>query len=162
MTITKKAWGEAEPLLIRLTGNELGKFPDTHDGRRALRAKLRQHLEAMRGEAVACAILGEGAKVAIEKRGIKETLAWTAYPQKIKVLYALREIIKTASAVDRQENYRLEAKRGVNAYFHLHNRVVIGAEEVQVEVVVEQGRSGLLYYDLLISKNKSGDGCHRR
>lgn len=139
---------------IVLTGKELGDFDtSTPEGKKALRAALKDYLMAMQGDSVDCPILGD--KVMIEKRGIKETLAFTGNPIKMKALYAIKDLIKTARSKDKQANFKADKKGNTQAYFHLKNSVSIDGVDVSVDLIVEQTADGHYHYDMLVEKTKA-------
>ncbi len=139
---------------IALTGKELGDFDtSTQEGKKALRAALKRHLNAMRGEVVDCPILGDS--VHIEKRGIKETLAFTGDPLKMKALYAIKDLIKTAKAKHEQANHKPENKRAVIKYFKLGNTLTIDNKELSVSIIVEQWDDGKFHYDMIVDETKT-------
>ena len=143
---------ESAPIV--LTGNELGDFDtSTPEGKKALRAALKDYLMAMQGDSVDCPILGD--KVMIEKRGIKETLAFTGNPIKMKALYAIKDLIKTARSKDKQANFKADKKGNTQAYFHLKNSVSIDGVDVSVDLIVEQTADGHYHYDMLVEKTKA-------
>lgn len=143
---------ESAPIV--LTGKELGDFDtSTPEGKKALRAALKDYLMAMQGDSVDCPILGD--KVMIEKRGIKETLAFTGNPIKMKALYAIKDLIKTARSKDKQANFKADKKGNTQAYFHLKNSVSIDGVDVSVDLIVEQTADGHYHYDMLVEKTKA-------
>lgn len=81
---------------VKVSGTELGDFPDTPEGKKSLRAAVKAHLEGLRGQMVDCPVLG--AKVEIRQRGIKETLAFSGNPKKLKLLHAIPQIIGAATS----------------------------------------------------------------
>lgn len=119
-----------------------------------MRQKLQAHLIGMRGEAVACPALGEDAVVIINMRGIDETLHWSADPIKMKALFALKAILRTAQSVRWEKNFKPNEKAHIRAYGHLANQLKIAGRDVLVDVVIEQkiDQDGFFYFDLLIPK----------
>lgn len=137
---------------IALTGTEFGEFPDTPEGKKQLRAAAKAFLEGMRGQLVDCPALG--GKVEIRQRGIKETMAFSGNPKKLKLLHAVPQIIGQATVAERSENHKRDKKTTVEAYFYLKTTVSLAGEPIAVRVVVEQDLSGQLYYDLLVDPPK--------
>lgn len=137
---------------IELTGTEFGEFPDTPEGKKQLRAAAKAFLEGMRGQLVDCPALG--GKVEIRQRGIKETMAFSGNPKKLKLLHAVPQIIGQATVAERSENHKRDKKTTVEAYFYLKTTVSLAGEPIAVRVVVEQDLSGQLYYDLLVDPPK--------
>lgn len=137
---------------VALTGNEFGEFPDTPEGKKALRAAAKAYLEGMRGQMVDCPALGE--KVEIRQRGIKETIAFSGNPKKLRLLHAIPKIITSAKVASRSDNHKRDKKPDVVAYINLKSTVLLADEEITVEVVIEQDSNGHLYYDLMIDPPK--------
>lgn len=138
----------AAPVVV-LTGTELGEFPDTPEGKKDLRAAVKAHLEGLRGKMVDCPVLG--AKVEIRQRGIKESLAFSGNPKKLKLLHAIPQIITAATEAQRSENNKRDTKPDVVAYYDLKSTATLGDEHLSVRVVIEQDSNGLLHYDLMIN-----------
>jgi protein-L-isoaspartate O-methyltransferase len=137
---------------IALTGTEFGEFPDTPEGKKELRAAAKAYLEGLRGQMVNCPALG--AQVEIRQRGIKETIAFSANPKKLKLLHAIAQIISSAKVAMREDNHKQDKKPDVSGYFYLKSVVALADEQISVSVVVEQDSNGRLYYDLLIDPPK--------
>lgn len=142
----------AQVQTVALTGNEFGEFPDTPEGKKALRAAAKAYLEGMRGQMVDCPALGE--KVEIRQRGIKETIAFSGNPKKLRLLHAIPKIITSAKVASRSDNHKRDKKPDVVAYINLKSTVLLADEEITVEVVIEQDSNGHLYYDLMIDPPK--------
>ncbi|WP_236167376.1 LPD3 domain-containing protein [Pseudomonas fulva] len=137
---------------LELSGTEFGEFPDTPEGKKELRAAAKAFLESIRGQMVDCPVLG--GKVEIRQRGIKETMAFSGNPKKLKLLHAVPQIIRQATAAERSENHKRDKKTTVEAYFYLKATVKLAGEPIAVRLVVEQDVSGQLYYDLLVEPPK--------
>jgi hypothetical protein len=137
---------------IELTGTEFGEFPDTPEGKKALRGAAEAYLKAMRGQMVNCPVLG--AQVEIRQRGIKETLAFSGNPKKIKLLHAVPQILASATAAEFVQNFKLDKKPQVVGYYNLSSVVALAGESIAVRVVVEKDNMGHLYYDLMIDPPK--------
>lgn len=140
--------------VVTLSGSEFGEFDDTPEGKKALRGALKEYLESLRGEWVDCPILGD--KVEIRRRGIKETLAFTGDPRKMRIVAGLKGIIHGARAVEEQPNYALLDKPQVQKYFILTAPVSLAGQILPVRVVIEQDQDGKLYYDLMLDKGAAG------
>lgn len=137
---------------VSVSGTELGEFPDTPEGKKELRAAVKAHLESLRGQMVDCPALGQ--KVEIRQRGIKESLAFSGNPKKLKLLHAIPQIISAATHAERSENHKQDKKPDVVAYHYLKSTVVLADERIALEVVIEQDSNGHLYYDLMIEPPK--------
>ncbi|MCM1128944.1 MAG: hypothetical protein NC323_03555 [Oxalobacter formigenes] len=103
------AYFDAKP--VNLSGNELGVFPDTEEGKKQLRQAAIERMKFMRDEMQAdksrgmdCPILGS--KVYIRGRGIREVEQFSGNPDKLKLVAGIREIFQNAYAKSWEENYK--------------------------------------------------------
>lgn len=135
---------------IELTGKELGDFPDTEEGKKALRNAAKEFLKNIRGEWFDCPILGK--KVEIRQRGNKETLHFSADTRKLKLIPALKQLIKSAKSSSTDINHKLDKKPDVVAYYYLDSEAMLNDEMLSVTVVIEQDKKGILHYDLMIDR----------
>ena len=131
---------------IIVTGNELGDFPDTEEGKKALRSAVKDHLMAMRGEWIYCPVAKS--KIEIRKRGIKKSIALSGDPRKLKLLVAIKSIISGAKEYKKEVNLKLEEKTHVIGYHYLYSSVILDDKKINVRVVVEEDQEGLLHYDI--------------
>lgn len=132
-----------EPIV--LTGKELGDFPDTPEGKKALREAAIDMLLKLRGDWLDCPALN--AQVEIRKRGVNKIRSTSADPLKLKVIPAIREILASAIKVRTKPNYDRENSQNILAYHVLRAAVVIGSEEKGVRIVVSEDDKGLFHYD---------------
>jgi len=139
---------EAEPVIIN--GTELGEFPDTPEGLKALRAAARQHLLDMRGEMIDCPAIG--GQVEIRKRGIKETMAFSGNPKKLKLIPAIKSLIRSAVEAEWEGNAKPEKKPDVLGYYLIKSIARLEGEAVKVDLLIEKDKQGNLYYDLLVDR----------
>lgn len=138
---------------VELTGDEFGEFPDTPDGIKALRAEVRAHLETLRGKWVDCPALGR--KVEIRARSIKEMMAFSGNPLKLRALAALEHIIRIGREPQREANWKPEKKGASIAYYRLRSLVHIAGKPHTFIVVIEEDGQGFLRYDLMLPKTKA-------
>ena len=138
---------------IQISGDELGDFPDTPDGKRALREVVRNIFMAMRDDSVECPILGRS--VTIRKRGIKETFAFTGDTRKLKMIPHIKEIIKTAFKKSEENNIKRDKKPSVFRYLKLTSNVFLDGKQFPVEVIIEEGIDGALYYDFIVDPEEA-------
>ena len=140
-----------EPKPVTLTGKELGDFPDTEEGTKELRKAAKAFLMGMRDEWVFCKGLGK--EVQIRKRGIKETIAFSADIRKLKALAAIKQIISGADSPIREDNFKKNEKPDVVAYYHLRNSINLDGATLPLTVVVQEDDKGFMHYDMLIDRN---------
>jgi hypothetical protein len=139
---------------IALTGNELGEFPDTPEGLKALREAAKSELMQLRGEWIDVPALqdadGKPRKVEIRKRSIKEFIRFGANPNKLKMVSKIREIIASATNPKWEGNFKTREKPSVVGYYRMSNTVSVGGSSIPVTVLIEQDENNLLHYDLLL------------
>jgi len=144
--------------VVKLTGKELGKFPDTPQGLAALREAAEKELFTFRGQWIENPSLRDASgnlrKVEIRKRGIKEFIHFGANPDKLKMAPKIREIIATAKD-PMWENDKPSKNPGVVGYYRMKNMVSVGGAAIPVDVLIEEDQKGLLHYDLLLPKTKA-------
>lgn len=145
---------------IELTGKELGDFPDTEQGKIALRQAARVHLEGRRGTWVKCPAMpkdeaGNVREIEIRQRGIDEFIRFSANPDKLRMASAIETIIETAKNAEIEPNFKSEKKSSSLAYYRLSNSVAIAGRPINVTVLVEQDVNGYLHYDIMIPAQKT-------
>jgi len=147
-----------QPNVVKLTGKELGDFPDTPQGLEALREAAEKELFTFRGQWIENPSLRDASgnlrKVEIRKRGIKEFIHFGANPDKLKMAPKIREIIATAKDPT-WENDKPGKRPGVVGYYRMKNMVSVGGAAIPVDVLIEEDQKGLLHYDLLLPKTKA-------
>lgn len=139
---------------IVLTGKELGDFPDTEEGKKQLRKAAMDKLAGLEGQMIDCPAIGEGVKVEIRKRGIKEFKRFSGNPLKLKAVAAIQEIIKHAKSAKWEENHKPK-KQSAEGYYHIDSSVSIDGVKVDADVVIEKDENGLLHYDYIIRSEKA-------
>jgi Large polyvalent protein-associated domain 3 len=139
-----------------MTGNELGEFPDTADGKKQLRAAVKSHLQSLRGRWILCESIGK--EIEIRKRGIKETLAFSGDTRKLKILAAIEHLIRVSKPAHpenfREGNNKPKSKDAL-AYYRMQASPVLEGESISVEIIIEEDVNGLLHYDVLVPKTKT-------
>jgi hypothetical protein len=144
---------ESEPITI--TGNELGEYDTTAEGKKEFQAAVKKYLKSLRGKWIDVPSLGPGVKVEIRNRSIKEMGAFLGNPTKLKLMSAIERIVGTAHTPEPSENIKKAQKRNVKGYFYLQNKVVVAGEVVGVRVVIEEDEKGLLHYDVIIDQQEA-------
>lgn len=146
-----------ESVPVILTGKEFGDFPDTPEGKRALRdsaiaklSNLRDEMDADQSKGISCPILGE--MVYIRGRGIREVKSFSANPMKLKLIYGIRELIGNAYEKDWEPNYKRDKKPRIEGYFTLKSKAVLDGKEMIVDVLIEKDDQGHFHYDLLLDR----------
>jgi len=146
-----------EPRTVELTGKELGDFPDTPEGLKALRHAAVNHLRMMRDEmqadpskAMDCPILGE--KVSIRGRGIDEIRHFGANADKLKLVAGIGSLIGNAYDKSWEDNYKRAEKPRIDGYYTLKSRASIGDKKMDVGILIEKDDTGHYHYDFLLDR----------
>ena len=149
---------EIEGLLIRidglakqpitLTGKELGDFPDTAEGKKALRQAAKAEFEKLLGQWVDCPTLG--GQVEIRKSGIKKTMSLSGDPKKLKGIAGIAEIIRNSSLIESVKPNNTQLEQNVQAYHYLESTVVLDGESLNYRIVIKEDDKGQFHYDFSI------------
>lgn len=134
--------------MIKLTGLEFGDFDDSVEGKKALRAKVSDFLESIKGEFVYCSAVQES--IELRKRGLKKLISHSGDKRKLKAVYAIKDMIKTARLIDVQKNLKTQLKPQVSHYYHLKQIVKLGNEIIPFRLILEQDTNGKIFYDLSV------------
>lgn len=143
--VAKKLAAGVPPSLVVLTGTELGQFPDTPDGKKALRAAAAGKLEAMIGTWVQCPALG--GNVEIRRSGIKKTLSLSGDPRKLKLVAALDTLIGNASKLADKPSYSPSLETSIVAYHYLRAVVNLDGADLAVRFVIKEDDKGMFHWD---------------
>lgn len=138
--------GEAvdTPQPITLTGKELGEFPDTPEGKKALRKTATTYLKSLIGTWVYCPALS--GDVEIRTLGMKKVISLSGDPRKLKAIAGLRELIGSAALVSSRPSY-LESETSVKAYHVLKSQLELGGEALLVRLIIREDNKGQYHYD---------------
>lgn len=130
---------------IELTGLELGSFPETPDGVKALRAVAIDALESMLGDWVSCPALGRD--VELRRSGLKKVKSTSADPRKLKIIPVLKKLIGSAKNVGSKPNYDKANSPNIVEYQTLRSLVTLVGQELAVRFVVARDDKGAYHYD---------------
>lgn len=130
---------------VVLNGNELGEFPDTPEGLKALRNAAKEELTKILGEWVECPALGK--PVEIRKSGLKKIFRFSGDPKKLKVIAALKDLIFIAKKYDEKTTYTHETESNIKAYHYLQASVILQGEHLYVRFVIREDDKGQYHYD---------------
>lgn len=130
---------------IELTGLELGSFPSTPEGIKALRATAIDALEAMLGDWVPCPALG--VDVELRRAGLKKVKSTSADPRKLKIIPVLKKLIGSAVKVGVKPNYDKANSPNILEYQTLRSLVTLAGQELAVRFVVGRDDKGAYHYD---------------
>jgi hypothetical protein len=135
-----KAGGEAS---ISITGNELGSYADAKE----LRQKAVQYYkDNLQKNPAHRADIG---KIRFSGKGMDETKSFSADPDKLLMLPALRNIIETGT-LGKEEKLKHPRRDGIVAFIPITKRVDFKGKPKEVEALIGKDRNGNLYYDLFL------------
>ena len=135
---------------VILAGNELGEFPDTEDGKKAMRqAAASVYEKLIDGNAwVDCPALGQDAKVELRTQGKKKAISQSADVRKLKIIPKLRELIKASKKVGHEKpNYDMARSPNIAGYQTMRALVSIDGEPLAVRFVLGRDDKGVYHYD---------------
>lgn len=133
---------------ISITGEELGPYTDIKD----LRAKaIAWYKENLQGDYAENPVLG---KILFSRKGRDEFEAYSANPDKLKMVVALKKILDTSSDVTTEDLHK-ERKDGAIRFHRVGGAVKFGDSAVQnVKVLVWEDVQGHKFYDLELPKKE--------
>jgi hypothetical protein len=139
-------------LTIELTGKELGDFPDTPVGKKALRTAAKIYLHEMVGVWIPCpALAGE---VEIRRSGARKIISLSGDTRKLKLVPAIANIIQTSEKLATTLPYDGEADKSARAYHILHAEVSLEGTAVIVRTVIKEDVAGKFHYDMSVVETK--------
>lgn len=128
---------------VTITGNELGDYRDVKELRQKAVNYYKTHLQ---GKSVHRDDIGE---VRFSRKGRDETEAFSANPDKLLMIPALRDIIETGK-LGKEEAPDHTRKDGIVAFIPITKTVTFKGRSKEVEVLVGKDSRGNLYYDLFL------------
>jgi hypothetical protein len=140
--------GKSEPVAI--SGDELGEFPDTEDGKKALREAaidyFRKNLETIQGGVLNRAL---DVRVAFNGTGRDHVQSKSADRRKLKLVVALDKIVADGKPISGSpfKPHDRAAKRGVNKTHVLRTQASINGESETVRFVLHEDAKGHFFYD---------------
>lgn len=139
--------GERASASVTINGDELGAYKDIKE----LRAKAIQwYRDNLQGKEADNPVLG---KVLFSNKGKKEFGHFSANPNKLKMVIALKKILDTSRDV-KTEDLHKKRKDGAVRFHRVAGKVKIGTEKesTSVNVLVWEDRNGNKFYDLELPK----------
>jgi hypothetical protein len=134
--------------IIELTGKELGDFPDTEEGKKALRTAAIDYFDK--------ALIGSGVlNIALDKliefddEGRNKVKSFSADPRKLHLVSALRSIVADGkpAPISPMQPHDNAAKKGVKLVHVLKTPVKLDGEAITVRFLVYEREDGHLFYD---------------
>ena len=130
---------------IELTGKELGDFPDTKEGKNALRAAALESMSAAKGEFFPCpALHGE---VEVRREGIKKIISISGDSRKLKIINSLPKLILNSEKVGKRLPYNGDKDKSAVAYFTLRSEFILSGAPLAVRFVIKEDNNGKFHYD---------------
>jgi hypothetical protein len=146
---TVEVTASIKPEPIVLTGKELGDFPNTEEGKKALRLAAKQHLDSINGQWFSCPALHD--KVEVRTAGIKKMISMSGDPKKLKMMAVIPKILLNAKKIaPSQPTYLPQKEKSVKAYHYLRSSAKIEDKLVDVNVVIREDDDGKFHYDMTV------------
>jgi len=137
--------GEGE--VVAITGSELGSYSDTKELRKKA---IDYYKENLQGKPARRDDIGE---IRFSGKGIDETATFSANPDKLLMVPALRGIIETGS-LGKEEPLNHPRKDGIMAFVPITKTIGFKGKPKDVEVLVGKDEKGNLYYDLFLDNSR--------
>lgn len=134
--------------IVELTGKELGDFPETEEGKKALRETAKAQMNTMLGTWIPCPALD--GDVEIRKSGIKKFISTSADTRKLRLVSALDQIIRNGKKLASRLPYNNDSDKSARAYHVLRTEVSISGQTVAVRTVIKEDANGKFHYDATI------------
>lgn len=133
----------AEP--ITLTGKELGDFPDTPEGKKALRVAAKDALNEIKGTMIPCPALN--ADVEVRKSGIEKVISQSADARKLKICASISDLISTGVKIGERLPYNGDTDKSAVKYYTLRAAIKIEENLLAVRLVIKEDNNGVFHYD---------------
>lgn len=143
-----KARKAEKPHIVDISGDEFDGFPDTDEGKKALRDAVKAQLMAMRGEWVDCPALS--AKVELRKRGIEKSLSASGDVRKLKLMAQIKRLIASASKTGARSPYNQADDKSAVAYYTLRAFASLDGQKIAVRLVIKEDVNGKFHYDATV------------
>lgn len=136
--------------LIELTGKELGEFPDTKDGKKAMREAAIAEFDKMTaedgGEWIKCAAISS--QIELRRKSIKKIVSASADTRKLMIVPKIKEIIGSAKKVGEEKpNYDKDNYPNIVGYQTMRSPVKIDGEYLVIRFVIGRDDKGMYHYD---------------
>ena len=145
--VTGQSTGGSEAGSITITGDELGSYSSTTE----LRQKAVQYYkDNLQGKPSHREDVGE---IRYSQKGIRETTHFSADPDKLLMLPAVRDIIDTGT-LGAEEELKHPRKDGIVSFTPVTKTVNFKGKPREVEILLGKDRQGNLYYDLFLDNRR--------
>lgn len=136
---------------ITITGKELGEYRDVKELRQKAVTYYKEHLQ---GKPAYREDVGE---IRFNRRGRDETKTYSADPDKLLMVPALRNIIEKGT-LGKEEPLNHPRKDGIVAFVPITKTVSLKGKPREVEILLGKDRQGSLYYDLFLDNSRQARG----
>ncbi|MDE5833841.1 MAG: DUF2213 domain-containing protein [Desulfovibrio sp.] len=142
---------------IKINGDELGAYSDIKE----LRKKAVEYYKAnFQGKNTFHRDIGE---IKFTGKGRKETIAFSADPDKLLIIPFLPDILKTGK-LGEEESLKHPRKDGITSFIPIKNNINLKGKSRDVEVLIGKDENGNLYYDLFLDgkRGKESQASNRK
>ena len=157
---------------VNITGNELGDYTNkakedfTDKDMKKLRDEAKDYFQKYYQKASSKALPSASyayredvGEIQFTKRGIDETIAWSADPDKLLLIPFLKQIIETGKLGKSESGTHLRQRKGQAVlldvtFYPITKTVNFKGESRDVEVLIWQDKQGHFYYDLFLDGSR--------
>lgn len=155
-TETEAAGSEGDSVdTIELTGNELGEFPDTEDGKKALRKAAEDYLQSIKNKWVPCSAIGVDVDVEIRKKGIDKVISASADIRKLKLISGIEKLITNGKKVGERPPYDSDTDKSAIRYITLRTKVLLDGKSLAIRTVIKEDNNGIFHYDFSVFEQEA-------
>lgn len=142
--------------VVELTGTELGEFPDTPEGKKALRAAAIKFYEDNLMGSGGVLNLALDKLVEFDGRGRGKIRSFSADPRKLHVVAKLESIVRNGkpTPISPMQPHADAARSGVKRVHVLKAQVLLGGNTIRVRFLVHEMTDGHFFYDHSIDREE--------
>lgn len=141
---------------IELTGNELGDFPETEEGKKALRNAAIKFYEDNLMTLDGVVNLALDHLVEFDGRGKGKIKSFSADPRKLHVVAKLENIVRNGkpTPISPMQPHQMAASRKVKLVHVLKTPVLLDGKSIKVRFLVQETADGHFFYDHSIDREE--------
>lgn len=142
--------------VIELAGNELGDFPDTEEGKKALRNAAIKFYEDNLMTLDGVVNLALDHLVEFDGRGKGKIKSFSADPRKLHVVAKLENIVRNGkpTPISPMQPHKMAASRKVKLVHVLKTPVLLEGKSIKVRFLVHETADGHFFYDHSIDREE--------
>ncbi len=133
---------------VEISGDELGEYPETEEGRLQLRAAASAFLDGIAGKWFDCPALG--GEVEIRKSGNRKLISLSVDVRKLKMVKAIPMILRKARKIKTRTPYNGEKDKSAKAYHILRAKIAMAGEPMSARIIVKEDVNGKFHYDMSV------------